>query len=66
MQPERAVEPGTPEWEAWSAEQDAKSAAYVEKRRAYLEWIGWAWPRRVRKAKKPHPGLIDHADPEDG
>ena len=66
MQPDRAVEPGTPEWEAWCAEQDTKAAAYVEARRAYMEAMGWPWPRRVRKAKRPHPGLIDYADAEDG
>jgi hypothetical protein len=31
-----------------------------------MEAMGWPWPRRVRKAKRPHPGLIDYADAEDG
>ena len=59
MQPDRVVEPGTPEWEAWCAEQDAKAAAYVEKRRAYMESMGWPWPDHRPPEVKPAPATLD-------
>lgn len=39
MQLNRVVGPGTPEWEARCAEDDAKAAAHIEARRAYMEAI---------------------------
>lgn len=62
----RVISPDDPAFPAWCAEQDAKADSYVAQRRAYLEGIGWPWPKRVRKAKKPHPGLVDYADEEEG
>ena len=57
---------GSPEHAEWSARAEALSAAAVEQRRAYMIEMGWPWPKRYSKSRKPHPGLVDYKDPEEG
>lgn len=66
MQPNRVVEPGTPEWEAWCDSFKPKERAHIRKRRAYLKSIGWPWPDRGPPEVKPAPATLDWWDEEEG
>lgn len=56
------------EFAYWRRAQTAKQTRWRNKRRAWMEEIGWPWPGEAEVVEDldPPPGTLEMEDPENG